>query len=98
MFIFPQETWVHVVSVQEGDITRLYFNGTQVQEITTKGCYSYPKTGHFSPLYIGSLASGAADGKDNFSAYGTDGKIDEVYIFKRALTAADVKALYASPN
>ncbi|RYF72642.1 MAG: LamG domain-containing protein [Cytophagaceae bacterium] len=95
---FPQETWVHVVTVQDGSTTRLYFNGTLVQETTTTNCFKYPKTGHFSPLYIGSTAYGWTNNSDVFGTYHSDGKIDEVYIFKRALTAADIKGLYASPN
>ena len=75
--------WVHLVGTYDGTTWRLYRNGTQIASTAdAKGAVSTPD-GEWA---IGSMGSGWAD---NFS-----GSIDEVAIYKRSLSAAQVKAHY----
>lgn len=75
--------WVHLVGTYDGTTWRLYRNGTQVASTAdSKGAVSSPD-GEWA---IGSKGSGWAD---NFA-----GSIDEVAIYKRSLSAAQVKAHY----
>jgi hypothetical protein len=75
--------WVHLVGTYDGTTWRLYRNGTQIASTAdAKGAVASPD-GEWA---IGSMGSGWAD---NFS-----GSIDEVAIYKRSLSAAQVKAHY----
>lgn len=70
--------WHHVAGVYDGSLASLYVDGVRVASSTKSGSFSA-----FIPN-IGGLA-----GAENF-----DGRIDEVRIWSRALTADEVKARY----
>ncbi|WP_447191463.1 LamG-like jellyroll fold domain-containing protein [Streptosporangium sp. G12] len=77
----PLNTWVHLAGTFDGDVIRLYVNGTPVAE-------SYPGVGPvradvFSPLLIGHS--------------GFTGLIDEVRVYTTALTAAQIQADMNTP-
>ncbi len=81
--VVPTGAWVHAVGTYDGSTMRLYFNA---QEVGSMG-----KTGDITanasvPVWIG----------DNpmTGARGFVGRIDEVKIYKAALSSADVTALY----
>lgn len=75
--------WIHLVGTYDGTTWRLYRNGTQIGSTAdAKGAVASPD----GDWAIGSTGSGWAE---NFS-----GGIDEVAIYKKSLTAAQVKAHY----
>ncbi len=75
----PVNTWTHVALTYDGTTIRLFVNGTQVA--------STPQTGAISttndPLWIG--------GNSPYGEY-FEGLIDEVRVYNRALSAADIQA------
>lgn len=75
-------TWQHVAGTYDGDTLRLFVNGVQVATTGFKGTidqsYSYPAR-------IGRLADPAQSATRYFN-----GKIDEVRIWNRALTVAEL--------
>ncbi len=77
--------WHHVVGTYDGATIRLYVDGVQVG---TGAAYAAAITHSAQPLLIGRSAGGA----------GWLGQIDEVALYNRALTAAEVSANYAGSN
>ncbi len=77
-------TWVHLASTYDGANQRLYINGVQVSTRAQTGAISTST----SPLRIG--------GNSVFGEYFT-GRIDEVRIYNRALTAAEIQTDMATP-
>ena len=71
--------WHHVAGVYDGSFASLYVDGVRVASSTKSGSFS-----SFAPS-IGGLGAGS----ENFN-----GRIDEVRIWSRALTADEVKARY----
>ena len=80
----PANQWTHVAGTYNGSTLRLYVNGTQVA--------SQARTGNFqvtgTPLRIG----GNTYGGEFFP-----GRIDEVRIYNRALSAAEIQTDMATP-
>ena len=79
-------TWTQVVMVHDGTKDIIYFNGVKVNEKNAAG--NLDKTKY--PLGIG------YDPIDNGSFF--DGSLDDVLIYNRALTAAEIAALYVAQN
>jgi hypothetical protein len=79
----PADTWSHVALVFDGERTFLYVDGKEVQNGAAA-----PLTGEKGELEIG----GSTDTGDFF-----DGRIDEVRIYNRNLTAAEVDADMEGP-
>jgi hypothetical protein len=79
---FPTNTWHHVVGTYDGASLRLYIDGIQVASRAQSGSIAYDT----EPLVIGWYDS-------NFGEY-FDGLIDEVEIFNRALSAAEIQSIY----
>jgi chitodextrinase len=79
-------TWTHVVAVHDGTKDIIYFNGVQVNEKAVAGALDKTKY----PLGIG------YDPIDNGSFF--DGALDDIFIYNRALSGAEVAALYATQN
>ncbi len=75
--------WVHLAATWDGTTNRTYINGVQSN---SNGCA-------FAPGAMGGFSTGgrysSGVSSDNFS-----GKIDELRLYNRALTAAEVKQLY----
>jgi concanavalin A-like lectin/glucanase superfamily protein len=80
----PVGTWVHLATTYNGSNLRLYVNGSQVASINRTGALA---TSGF-PLQIGG---------DSFYGQRFTGTIDEVRIYKRALTQAEIQADMAAP-
>jgi hypothetical protein len=77
-------TWQHVVVTYDGSTVRFYRNGVAIGTVAV----SVPLRTNANPLHLGaSLVSG---NETNFLA----GGLDEVAIYDRALSAADVAAHY----
>jgi len=77
----PSGRWCHVAITRTGDQVRLYLDGVLANTVTMSG--SFPVNG--GPLQIG------LDGAKQVN--GMIGAIDEVYLFNRALTEAEIKTL-----
>jgi len=73
--------WHLVTATFDGTTARLYVDSVQVASDT----FTAPPNANF-PLYIGRYYGA--------SAYGWNGAIDEVRLYNRALTSADVSAIY----
>jgi hypothetical protein len=79
-------TWTHVTMVHDGAKDLIYFNGVKVNEKNAPGALD--KTRY--PLGIG------YDPIDNGGFF--DGALDDVQIYNRALSDAEIAALYAAQN
>lgn len=85
-FTTPINKWSHLVITKQGNIVSNYMNG----RLLSKKTYSlsdYPKT--TKPLLIGAVKS--------WNRY-FNGSIDEPRIYSRALTTAEIQALYYQIN
>ena len=80
----PAATWTHVAATYDGTTVRLYVSGTLVGSAAASGNISASG----SPLSIGGTA-----------AYGEyfNGRIDDVRIYNRALSAAEIQQDMATP-
>ncbi len=76
--------WVHVVGVWDGSEMRLYVNGKQAGTQSFSGDGTVGDTGN--DMVLGSDNGG--------STQNLQGAIDDVRVYKTALNASDVKALY----
>jgi hypothetical protein len=85
----PLTTWSHVVATYDGTTMRLFVNG--VQQVGTAAKSGALATSATAPVSIGRNPTGTA-GANYFN-----GAIDDVRMFARALTAAEVTALYNEP-
>jgi hypothetical protein len=76
-------TWTHVAGTYDGAAVRLYVNGLQVASTPATA----PMTATTDPLQIGTKGPGSAAG-DHFN-----GLLDEVRLYGRALSAAEIGVL-----
>jgi len=79
----PRSTWVHVAQVWNGTNIYAYFNGSKIVDSTA----------------LGNLASGSGPVRiGGNTGSSLDGWIDDVRIYKRALTPAEIQQLYRDSN
>ena len=83
----PLFTWVHVALSFDGTTVRLYQDGRQVANAP----HSQAQTADTTPLCLGCNENGPDD--DNDETLG--GRVDEVMLYSRALSAAEVARLAA---
>jgi len=76
----PEQEWTHVVAVWSPAGAKLYVNGVVGAE-TDRAC---ELSAHGTPLFMGQVQAGRL----------FRGKIDDVYIYGRALTTAEIQVLY----
>jgi len=88
--VFADTDWHHIVGVYTGSSVHIYVDGND--EDATPGSTSGPITNRNDPVGIGAFWDGA-----DFTAAPWTGQIDNVMIFDRALSAEEIKALYADP-
>jgi alpha-mannosidase len=86
---FPTGSWQHVATVADGSTIRLYRNGTQVASVSYNGTL---KTS-FNALGIGVKPNEAGTGPDSTNPGYWNGKIDDVRIYNRALSAQEITTL-----
>jgi hypothetical protein len=89
--------WIHIVGIADGETTSIYKNGEfkRCDRYTGTGpgpCHNYPSSEWVTPMH-GSTPMRI--GTRDFASYFL-GAIREVRIWNRALTAAEVIALYDS--
>ena len=82
-------TWHFVVMTDNGGVKKMYVDG--VLDSLTFNAWSGNGVG--SQLRIGGNGPGEADGQ-----VGLNGLIDEVYVYNRALSQAEVQSLYGNNN
>ncbi len=75
-------TWNHVVLVRERDKVSVYLNGNPEPEIQQLGISSSPR--HLNQFFLG----GRSDNADNW-----EGRLDEIAVFNRALSATELGQL-----
>lgn len=77
-------TWYFVVGVREGNLVKIYVNGVlEKTDAGTGGLIDY-----------GTSPSASIGQKDGTSQHWFKGTIDDVRIYKRALTLSDIQTLY----
>jgi hypothetical protein len=83
----PRFTWKHLAGVYDGATARLYVDGVQVGSQTFSGPFAPDST----PLILGGNGNGVALGvTEEFP-----GRIDELMLYKRALSADEIGSLFA---
>jgi hypothetical protein len=80
--------WYHVVGTRDNSIIKLYINGQLILNNSTLTTTSGSTPSYGSPTYV---TFGARNG--GASQY-IQGSLDDIHIYNRAITAAEVKALY----
>jgi hypothetical protein len=80
----PVNTWTHLASTYDGANIRLYVNGTQVATVARTGSIAVSAL----PVWIG--------GNNPYGEY-FKGVIDEVRIYNRALSVAEIQADMNTP-
>ena len=79
------KTWHHLVLVRDGNRFAVYIDGNTTPELAAE--VSPAKEKRNSQLYIGGTSAG------NDPTF--EGKIDEVAVYRRALSAKEIAAHYA---
>jgi Concanavalin A-like lectin/glucanases superfamily/Divergent InlB B-repeat domain/Immunoglobulin I-set domain len=82
----PLNEWTHLAISLDGATKRLYVNGAEVASAKQPNALIYDATP--VPVTIGS------DWENNASGNGFNGRIDEVALYNRALTADEVYSIY----
>jgi YD repeat-containing protein len=85
----PTNQWVMVTGIINGNNAKYYLNGVIVSQATLSSAYVCSSAGN--PLTIGNHYF---SGVPNVYAYPYKGKIDDVRIYNRALTDAEVLQIY----
>jgi fibronectin type 3 domain-containing protein len=80
----PVGTWTYLAVTYDGSTLRLYVNGTQVATNVAGGAIG----ANSNPLWIG--------GNQPYGEY-FEGRIDEVRVYKRALTQAEIQSDMTTP-
>lgn len=80
----PVNTWKHIAVTSDGTTAKYYLNGVLVSIMTTHT--DSPSTDHTTDMYIGADTQGATE-------FHT-GKLDEIRIYNRVLSDAEVQQLY----
>ena len=83
----PTGVWKHVVVTHNGNVGTLYVDGVQVGQNTNMT---------LSPSSLGSTTLNYI-GKSQYADPNLDGQIDQFRIYNRALSAAEVLALFQTP-
>jgi hypothetical protein len=83
----PQQTWVHLAGTYDGSTARLYVNGVEVN--------SQPCSGRFAAETNPVTLSGNGNGTDHTVSEFVPGLLDEIMLYRRALSADEVARIQA---
>lgn len=86
----PLNAWIHMAGTYDGSLVRLYVNGAQVASSAAGG----PLVSDARPLLIG---AGQNDGTSAVQE-ALAGRIDDLRVYKRALSAAEIQAIAVPPQ
>jgi large repetitive protein len=81
----PQQTWIHLAGTYDGSAARLYVNGKEVQNL--------PATGPFATETNPLVLSGNGNGTSFTVSEFVQGLLDEVMLYRRALSADEIARL-----
>lgn len=81
----PERTWTHVASTYDGATLRIYINGVLDRSAVVSGT----TCANTDPLAIGAKIKPSAGIAEAYF----DGRIDDVRIYRRALSAAEIKRI-----
>jgi hypothetical protein len=83
----PMGTWIHLAGVYDGTVARLYVNGTEV--------VNKPLTGAFAPDTTPIILGGNGNDASGVPTELVPGRLDELMLYARALSATEVSELAA---
>jgi hypothetical protein len=83
----PRLTWIHIAGTYDGSIARLYVNGQEVD--------SEAVTGRFRPDNTPFILGANGNGPDLGVTERFPGRVDEIMLYRRALSAAEIGMLHA---
>jgi len=86
----PNDEWVHMAGTYDGTTRRLYINGSEVSGVPVSGIIPID----FKPIIIGAARNNSTTSVQE----AFNGKIDEVRLYNRALSAAEILELTTPPN
>ena len=86
----PLNTWIHCVASYDGDTQRLYINGLLADSSSGVGIFDWDEA------FFSEGISGHQYDPGNPMDYRFNGKIDDVRIYNRALSADEIQQLYGS--
>ena len=82
-----RQTWIHIAGTYDGTTARLYVDG---QQVATQAAHR-PLRADTTPFILGGNGNGAGDTNvtERFP-----GRIDEIMLYRRALSAAEIAQLH----
>ena len=83
----PRDTWIHLAGVYDGAVARIYVNGAEVA--------SAPLTGTFAPDTTPVILGGNGNDASGVPTELFPGRIDELMLYARALSAEEIGRLAA---
>jgi len=83
----PRDTWVHLAGTYDGAVARLYVDGAEVA--------SEPQSGSFAPDTTPIILGGNGNDGSGVPTELFPGRIDELMLFSRALSASEIAQLAA---
>jgi hypothetical protein len=83
----PRGVWTHLAGVYDGAVARLYVNGVEAASQSLTGTFSADTT----PVILGGNGNDASGVPTELFP----GRLDEIMLYSRALTAAEISQLAA---
>ena len=81
-----QRTWVHLAGTYDGSQSRLYLNGAEIDSKPTSGVF----VAEINPLILG----GNGNGANRAVGEPVPGRLNEILLYKRALSAREIARIY----
>ncbi|WP_411030386.1 LamG-like jellyroll fold domain-containing protein, partial [Spongiimicrobium sp. 3-5] len=95
----PPGQWVHIAATYDGATARLYANGLEIcSKAVTGELVLNPSEPNFSDYGVSGFYERRTDPDPGYNGSGVtdelDGRIDEVKVYNKVLTAAEIKAFF----
>jgi len=85
----PLQTWIHLAATWDGSEARLYVNGTEVASAAVSG----PLEAETNPVVLG----GNANGGDKTVSELVPGRLGDIMLYRRSLSANEIARLAKGP-